>query len=653
VPALVTYAPARHGSHKRVTNSSYSYPFLDEYEDYCNYNRSEKITLEFLILPDSMAGEAIAGTIRTQAQVEVIPHASGRPWIVGRWSDEELTWTAAGQRRVAVLGCAPVTCAGLANALKSVHSLECLDGLARALPGSFHLAASMDGRVRVQGSLSTLCQIFFTMVSGTTVAADRPQSLASLSGAGIVEQLMALRLLAPWSPWPLSEYCLWQGIKPLPTGCYLELDSDGTGRAVRWWTPPQPDTPLSVGADLVRAALRDAVVARTQMSGTLSADLSGGMDSTSLCFLAAGGAGRLLTTRWEAEDPADDDRIWAERAAVALPDVEHLVLSRQHAPMWFADLMVPDTDVEAPFAWIRTRARLAYQAQEVAGRGSTRHVTGHGGDELFFATPLHLHTLVRTQPLKSIRYVRAYRALYRWKLGTTLRGLVDSPSFGQWLARSAESLTLPVQEFSHKPDFGWWIGFRMPSWATRDAVETVRQLLREAALSDLEPLCPLRAQHAALQDVRQCGDAVRRVNQLTSRFGVSWQAPYIDDRVIEAALSIRFEDSGALDRYKPVLAAAMRGVVPEAVLGRATKAEYSGEAYAGLRRHRRELLELCEDMNLVRLGLVDADAFRSALLGLHSSSLTMIPLISTLGCEIWLRSLRVMAKVPALSGGPQ
>jgi asparagine synthase (glutamine-hydrolysing) len=308
--------------------------------------------------------------------------------------------------------------------------------------------------------------------------------------------------------------------------------------------------------------------------------------------------------------------------------------------------------VEAPFAWIRTRARLAYQAQQVARRGSTRHITGHGGDELFFATPLHLHTLVRTQPLKSIRSVRAYRALYRWKLGTTIRGLAANPSFGQWLAASAESLTVPLREFSHKPDFGWWIGFRMPVWATRDATETVRRLLREAAMNR-EPLCRLRAQHAALQDVRQCGDAVRRVNQLTSRFGVSWQAPYVDDRVIEAALSIRFEDCAALNRYKPTLAAAMRGVVPEALLGRATKAEYSGEAYAGLRRHRHELLELCDDMNLARLGLVDVDAFRSALLGLHSSSLTMIPLLSTLGCELWLRSLRAMAKVAAWSGGPQ
>lgn len=88
-------------------------------------------------------------------------------------------------------------------------------------------------------------------------------------------------------------------------------------------------------------------------------------------------------------------------------------------------------------------------------------------------------------------------------------------------------------------------------------------------------MSPLRAQHAMLQDVRQCGDAVRRVSRLTRGLGVSWEAPYLDDQVIQAALSIRFEDCATLDRYKPTLAESMRGIVPDAVLGRSTKAEHS------------------------------------------------------------------------------
>jgi asparagine synthase (glutamine-hydrolysing) len=127
---------------------------------------------------------------------------------------------------------------------------------------------------------------------------------------------------------------------------------------------------------------------------------------------------------------------------------------------------------------------------------------------------------------------------------------------------------------------------------------------------------------------------------------VRWHAPFVDDRVIEAALAIRFEDTTMPDRYKPALTTAMRGIVPEPILGRATKSEYSAEAYDSLRRHRAELLELCGDgMRLARLGLVDASRLRRTLEALPPSSLTLMPLISTFACETWLRSVEAAAPV--------
>jgi asparagine synthase (glutamine-hydrolysing) len=356
-----------------------------------------------------------------------------------------------------------------------------------------------------------------------------------------------------------------------------------------------------------------------------------------------------VTTRWEATDPADEDRVWAGRAAAALPDAEHLVLDRGAAPSWFAGLTETDPDVEAPFAWVRTRARLTYMARRVAERGSATHLTGHGGDELFTVTPLYLHTLARRHPLRAIGPIRAHRAIYRWRPRAVARALFNRASFGDWLGASAESLTAPVREFGGAPEFGWGISYRAAPWASGDAIAEARRQLREAA--PCPPLAPLRAQHAALQDVRLCGDTLRRVDRHTERSGAAWHAPFIDDRVVEAALSVRFEDCARPDRYKPLLGAAMRGIVPDDVLGRSTKSEYSAEAYAGLRRHRTELLELCEDMRLARLGLVDAEALRCVIRTLPPSSITLMPLISTFACEMWLRSLPVEDRVADLSGG--
>ncbi|MFB4296217.1 asparagine synthase-related protein [Actinomadura sp. NTSP31] len=598
--------------------------------------------VEFRVLPDTAA--AAAAVLPAARR---LAHASGRPWIVGHWDDRSVVHAAAGRSRVALFGPADTTPDELERVLARVRSVRDLDALCGRLAGSFHLVASIDGHVRVQGSVSTARQVFHTSSGGVTVAAGSPMFLPG--DHRVDEELLAARLVAPWAPWPIGETPLWTGVEAVPAGCYLDIGADGRSRPVRWWTPPEPHLPLADGARRVRHALRDAVAVRARDVKTVSADLSGGMDSTSLCFLAAGEADRLVTTRWEAADRADEDRHWAGLAAADLPSAEHLVLTRDTAPTWFDGIAEPDPepDVEGPFAWIRTRARLAHLARRVAAAGSADHLTGHGGDELFLGNPLNLHTLLRTRRGRAVRHLRAYRALYRWPLVPSVRALLNRDTFGEWLAASAGALTDPVREVGGAPAFGWGIAYRLPPWATGDAAGAARTLLRRVGASGVEPLAPLRGQHAALQDARLCGDTIRRVDRFTSREGVAWHAPFVDDRVIEAALAIRLRDTTMPDRYKPALSTAMAGIVPARILGRATKSEYSAEAYESLRRHRAALLGLCgDDMRLARLGLVDAAALRAVLQTLPPSSLTLMPLISTFACETWLRAVE-RRRVPA------
>lgn len=349
-------------------------------------------------------------------------------------------------------------------------------------------------------------------------------------------------------------------------------------------------------------------------------------------------------------DVSNDDGAWAKEAADALPRAEHVVSAPDELPMWYADMADPVEDPEAPFSWVRTHARQLAQIRLVAQRGSTRHLTGHGGDELFSALPAYLHSFLRSNPFAALPHIRATSALLRWKRVPTLRAMWDNQTYGTWLASLADSLTARIPG-SSSPDVGWGTGVRMPIWASTEAVDTVRSALRSCAAA--EPLAPQRGQHTALEQIRECGSMMRQIDRVTSQHGVSWHAPYADDRVVEAALSIRLADRAVASPYKPPLTAAMRGIVPERILGRPTKAEFSAEAYAGLQRHKRELAGLCDDLHLARLGLVDAEALRSAVLGLHSGSLTMIPLDATFACESWLRFLSSTPTPTALSGGPR
>ncbi|MFE1362077.1 asparagine synthase-related protein [Streptomyces harbinensis] len=609
--------------------------------------------MEFVVLPDGPAAAAVGARLLAErpTPTQIIPHASGRPWIIGRFPPGEVVQAEAGQRRIALIGATSVAPETLRRALERARSVRDLDTTAGSLPGSFHLVASFDGRVRVQGSVSAIRQVFRATVSGTVVAADRPQPLRRLTGAALDETSLALQLVKPLPPWPLTERSLWQGIERLAHDHYLELSQDGQAHERRWWHPPEPEVPLTAGAATIRMALQEAVAVRTRGGGTVSADLSGGMDSTSISFLAAEGPARLITTRWEAEDPANDDRQWATRAARSLPDAQHQVFARETIPACFTGILAADADAgEAPFEMIRTRAQLIHHARATAELGSTRHLSGDGGDELFYALPIYLHTVIRTAPLTAVRQLRTHRALYRWKRLPLLASLSDRRSFARWLASTSETLTAAPPRPTD-PDSGWASGTRAPAWVTDEAVGRIRDVIRETAVSGPEPLAPLRGQHFALQAARHCGGAMRRAGELTSRHGLPLHAPFLDDRVIEAALSVRFVDRGDPGAYKPALAAAMRGIVPDGVLGRPTKAEFSAEVYHGLRANRRDLAELCEDMSLARAGLIDPAAFRSALLGLHPVPRTLIPLEGTLASESWLRSVSSSDSTPAVAGG--
>jgi asparagine synthase (glutamine-hydrolysing) len=569
---------------------------------------------------------------------QVVYHPSGRPWLLGRWSAEELTVVAAGDRaRVAVLGCCPVSAAGLRSSVERVREFSDLNRLASELPGSFHLVGSMGGRIRVQGSISGLRRVFHTRMGGVTVAADRADLLAWLIKAGVDERWLALRLVSPSVPHPLADECPWKGVQALPADYYLCIDGDGASRAVRWWNPPEPVAPLAEGAPAVRDALITAVEARARVGGILSADLSGGMDSTSLCFLAGRRDVELITVTWEQVDSGSDDPAWVKRAITELKGAEHLVVGHDELPAMYAGLDALNADMEESYRWVRTHARFAYLAGLLARRGSQLHLAGHGGDEIFSTPPSYLHSLVRTHPRIAANHVRGYRGLRRWPLAATVRALWDDRSYAEWLAASAGSLADPPSS-RRLPFLAWGPPLRLPPWATSQAVDAARDLLREAANS-AQPLACERGQHEALHYLRIAGRAARQASRVMAHAGVQLAVPYLDDRVVEACLAVRMHERTTPWQYKPLLAEAMRGIVPGPLLGRATKGIFDADAYTGLRRHRRELDNLFDESILARLGLVDRDALRATVVGLHPSASSLIALDPTLACDVWLRSL--------------
>lgn len=603
----------------------------------------------FVALPDTEAAAALAAKALPHS-ARCLHHASGRPWLVGRWRPETMVVGEHRAARVAVLGEHSVTVeqARRAAAAASSGPLSALDRSSATWAGSFHLMASAGGRVRVQGGVVNLRRVFhadaaLAGASRVSVACDRADVLAELVGAELDERRIALELLTSGVPHPLGGAPMWHGVQALPGGHCLILDTDGRSRTTRWWTPPAPQLSLAHGAPRLREALTEAVGARTRGRDLVTADL-GGLDSTAVCCAAARGSAKVVAYTAAIHDELGDDAYWAQRTVGALDAVEHHVIPAADTAMTFDGVDTLHDILDTPSMLTVDRNRRMHIVALAAARGSDLHLTGLGGDELLAGTPARLHTLMRTHPLTALHGVRGYSAKYRWSRRKVLRQLADRRSYRSWLGRVARDLTEPPTH-PDEPLLDWSVPPRMPPWATPEAVAAARELLR-AHLPYTEPRGKGHGEHRELAAMDGISQWTRHIGQMAAPLGITVAAPYYDDRVIEACLAVRTQERITPWRYKPLIVEAMRGIVPEASRTRATKANATFEEEAGLRRHRARLLALCEEPRLARLGLVDANVLREWCRRSLSAETESYLLHATVAVEVWLRSREMTPSQP-------
>jgi len=327
----------------------------------------------FVVLADCGSAGPLGDALRRHA-IREVSHPSGRPWLLGCWPETMLSSGQAGAAKIAVIGQHALTSEQLAGAAGRIRTAADLDRVAGSLVGSAHLLASVDGRVRVQGTVTGIRRVFHARVAGTTVAADRADVLAHLLNSTLDEERLALHLLEPPILYPLAGQPVWRGVALLPTDRYLVIDSDGKHRSVRWWTPPEPVMPMAEGAAALRQALSAAVAARTRGRQLVSCDL-GGVDSTAICSLAAHQETKVVAYTGASPDPLADDVAWAARTVAGLGNVEHHVIPADEMPLVYHGLLRLDEQLDEPCAVTVDRDRWLIIAQRAAARGSSLHLT--------------------------------------------------------------------------------------------------------------------------------------------------------------------------------------------------------------------------------------------------------------------------------------
>ncbi|WP_084959536.1 asparagine synthase-related protein [Thermoactinospora rubra] len=555
----------------------------------------------FVVLPDHPAIVPAVRVLRSQAQ-HVYRHRSGRPWLMGCWPDEWTNIEATGDAQTAILGPKRIGVDG--------HRNRC------------HLAVNEEGRLRIQGTLSGQARVFHATFNTVTLAANRADVLALVTRASFDEEALATRLLEL----PLDLLPLWRGVHAVRPDHCLFIDRQGRASEIRYWVPPEPELPLSAGAREVYAALRRSVRSHL-VPERISADLSGGLDSTALCFLADHEMTALTAV---SEDPANEDAHWAERAARHLPHAVHKTVTREELGLHYDLVDRSGYGLDFPFVALHSFGIWARRSELLAAMGSRIHMSGIGGDQLFQLGWSYLPDLMRRRPLAAMSHLRGRRARWRWPLRTVARMMFARTPYSTWLANAATVAGVP------EPGL-WGLPARIPPWATAEAVDAIQRILRRTA-EQAGSVSPHPAQHQTVLQLWQAGIICRQSNQIPSSSRV-WQVyPYCDGDVLDAVLRVRLEDRGDPWRYKPLLVESMRGHMPDHLLARTTKGHVDQEIHEGFRRNRADLLALCDDSILAELGLIDEQQLRRVLLGPQAPDTPVDEFGHTLACEAWLRT---------------
>jgi asparagine synthase (glutamine-hydrolysing) len=440
-------------------------------------------------------------------------------------------------------------------------------------------------------------KLYYTGLNGLTAFADRATILAAWERYDL--RYLAERVAgSEFSP-GLTAF---QGIKSVPGGSLVLLDR-GQLTVQRYWSPddlslrPLPARSVPDTATELRDLLIESVRSRLGSEGDTWAQLSGGLDSSTVVSLAqrlaeTGVNGRKLdgtVTYVDREMTASDEREYSNLVVDRWRLRNELIID---APLWLDELHPPPL-LDQPRVSFMFYPR-EYRLGEVVKRAGGRILlTGQGPDEYLRGSMFFFADWVAQG-----RILPAIREMAR-------RAAIGRTSFWGLAYRNAITPLLP-RLFQKRlgPEVT-----RLPPW-----VHPV--IARRFQLQDRGYELTLNAGPAG---DKHRHTVIKGVAALQATIGhlvlddmLDVRHPFLDRRLVEFGLRLPPELTSQPYAGKWVLREAMRGILPEAVrtrVGKGTQLERHAWSLAA----QRPLLEpLVHNPILADLGIVDGAKLRAA-----------------------------------------
>lgn len=438
--------------------------------------------------------------------------------------------------------------------------------------------------------------------------------------------------VAGWlSSFPRSGLTPYGHIFSVPAASTVRIRSGQVTVSKYWDLNPAQTTRHRTDRDYeehFRCVLREAVRRRIISAKPVLAELSGGVDSSSIvCIgdsLLAGGESltpRLDTvTYYDSAEPNWDELPYAQsieqrrgRAGSHIDIGPHSFEQGVQRSDRFR--IIPTS----PYA--RSSAADSF-SQLVADRGYRAVLSGLGGDEILGGVPTPLPELADL--LVGIEPARFLRQSFRWALAKR-KPIVAlwSTLLGQFLPQGHAVSNRPNAQLT-------WLTKEFASRCERD----LRVQFRRTKLTGSRP-----SFQANLFAVDSCRSQLSCM-ALESNPVYEWRYPLLDRDLVSFCASVPREQMVRPHERRSLMRRALADIVPREILDRRRKAYVSralvkvvGADFARLRCGGRFLAE--------ELGIVDGKELERAVQNSEQGrDIATVPLLRTLALEGWLRSLR-------------
>ncbi|MFD4643392.1 albusnodin/ikarugamycin family macrolactam cyclase [Lentzea sp. NPDC058436] len=510
-----------------------------------------------------------------------------------------------------------------------------------SLPGAYSAVVVGERHAVLVSDASAQFPLYTSTVANDVVFGSRAAEVAEHVGVLPDVVHLAAQIVCPLVPELLVRGTAFRRVHQLEPGTAVHLDSGGARRLTATPLVANEKRTLDECAEELRGCLLAAVEARASRGRLLSSDFSGGLDSTSLAFLAAQHQDEVFVVTYSQDGASvDDDLRQAElcgrldsrfRPHVVRGNADHLPYQHWSSE---ADLPHPSHLAMGP-----TRLR----ASAAAAVGSALHLVGEGGDLVLGAPLSYFVDLARRGDLSLLwRHCAAWGRLRHRSPLSLFRMSVRMATTGRrhGLTAFARRLTSPPSG-SSLPS---WDEQHITSWGTPHCdwlAPPARRALaaRLVELADEDDRMDA-CDRAMLVQLDYAGATQRAVRETGAVQGLDVHAPYLDSEVVRVCLSLPAHLRCDPSSPKPLLRKALAGLVPRAVLSRRTKGDYTATSHQGVRRNLAALRTLLADPVAAEIGLVEPGRVREALeRAAHGWETAWAPLNQVLAVELWLRGL--------------